>query len=96
MDGWPVDVPRKVGFQITLLTTNLDVCLSGRFVTVLPDIAAHPHLEEQRLHRIGVDLIDGVDLYAARRSEEGEAAIRVIQAVKQRVAAVDEMLVEQL
>ncbi|MEO1336907.1 MAG: LysR family transcriptional regulator, partial [Myxococcota bacterium] len=23
MDGWPVDIPREIGFQITLLTTNL-------------------------------------------------------------------------
>ena len=40
MDGWPVHLERKVGFRIELLYSNLEVALSGRYLTVLPDIAA--------------------------------------------------------
>ena len=35
MDGWPSDVERIIGIRITLLKSNLEVCRSGRFLTVL-------------------------------------------------------------
>jgi DNA-binding transcriptional LysR family regulator len=38
MDGWPVHLSRTVGFRIELLSSNVDVCASGRFLTVLPDV----------------------------------------------------------
>jgi DNA-binding transcriptional LysR family regulator len=87
MDGWPVDVPRKVGLRITLLTTNLDVCLSGRYLTVLPDVTAHPHLSSGKLHRLPFELIDPIEIFAAyRENERPESATRAL------VAAVIEQL----
>ncbi|MFU8805005.1 MAG: LysR family transcriptional regulator [Bradymonadaceae bacterium] len=88
MDGWPVDVPRKIGMRITLLATNLDVCLSGRYVTVLPDVTAYPQLVAGQLHRLPFDLIDPIPIFAAyRENERPESATRaLISAVSEQVA----------
>ena len=67
MDGWPVELPRKVGLQISLLLTNLDVALSGRLLTVLPDVIALPHRRDRRLRRLPLDVIPPTALFAAHR-----------------------------
>lgn len=89
MDGWPVAVPREIGMRITLLTTNLCVCLSGQLLTVLPDVVAAPHLSEGRLRRFSFDLIPPISLYAARRDADGEgtSAAAIIEAVTASVRA---------
>lgn len=88
MDGWPVHLPRKVGFRIELLYSNVDVCLSGRFVTVLPDVAAAPHLEAGQLRLLARDLVPPIEVYAACRSgEENAPLVRdVWERVRARVA----------
>ncbi|MEZ4371109.1 MAG: LysR family transcriptional regulator [Polyangiaceae bacterium] len=70
MDSWPVDLPRKVGFQILMLSTNLQVSLSGSFVTVLPDAVAAPHADAGELWRLAPDLIPNTQVYAAFREED--------------------------
>jgi DNA-binding transcriptional LysR family regulator len=94
MDNWPVEVPRRIGMRIVLLWTNLEVCLSGRLLTVLPDVVAYPFLRTRRLRRLPLNLIPPTDLYAARRGNEPRtgAAEQVISAVRQQVAEVDERL----
>ena len=94
MDGWPVDVPREIGMQITLLGTNLEVALSGQLLTVLPDVSAFPFVEEGRLVRLPHDLIAPVELYAARRRKEVAASAGevVIEAVRRRIAAIDALV----
>lgn len=90
MDGWPVEVERKVGFHIELLYTNLEVCLSGAFVTVLPDVVALPHLAERALRRFSVELVPPVEVYAACREGEGDAPLlrELMDAVEKRVATI--------
>jgi DNA-binding transcriptional LysR family regulator len=76
MDGWPVHLPRAVGFRIELLYSNLDVCLSGRFITVLPDIVAAPYLAAGRLRMLADDLVPPIEVFAAARAgEEGGALV---------------------
>ncbi|TXD36125.1 LysR family transcriptional regulator [Lujinxingia vulgaris] len=70
MDGWPVDVSRRVGMQITLLTTNVEVCRSGRFVTVLPDVAARPWVERGEVRRVGFEGLEGIRVFGAVREQE--------------------------
>jgi DNA-binding transcriptional LysR family regulator len=88
MDGWPVDVPREVGMRITLLATNLEVCLSGQLLTVLPDVVARHHLAEGRIRKLPFDVISPIELYSARRDRDGEgtSAAAIIEAVKSVVA----------
>ncbi len=69
-DGWPADLQRTIGMRITLLTTNLEVCKSGRFLTVLPDVTAMAHTQSGALRRFPFDIIDPIDLYAATRSTD--------------------------
>lgn len=74
MDGWPVHLERKVGFRIELLYSNLEVALSGRYLTVLPDIAARPYLGWKRLRRLPFDLIPDIEVFGACREGEEEGA----------------------
>jgi DNA-binding transcriptional LysR family regulator len=88
MDGWPVGVPREIGMRITLLSTNLEVCLSGQLLTVLPDVVAKPLLAKRRLRKLPFDLIRPIELYSARREgdAEGTSAAAIIAAVRELVS----------
>ncbi len=93
MDGWPVEIPRKVALQITMLSTNIQVCLGGRYLTVLPDVTAWPYLSEGRLRCLARGLVPPVPLFAACKiSGSSSAATRVIEAVRAQAMAVDERL----
>jgi DNA-binding transcriptional LysR family regulator len=70
MDGWPVELERKVGFRIELLVTNLEVCRSGRFLTVLPDVVAAPHVASGELRRFAFDEFPPIEVYGACRQGE--------------------------
>ncbi|MBK9000416.1 MAG: LysR family transcriptional regulator [Myxococcales bacterium] len=89
MDGWPVEVPRKVGFQITMLSTNLRVALSGRFVCVLPDVVAHTELAAGRLRRLPPAPVPETAVYAACRAEDAQASFtaEVIERVEAALGA---------
>lgn len=73
MDGWPVDVERRVAFRIELLVTNLEVSRSGRFLTVLPDVVAAPHLGRGELRRLAPDWVPDMAVYGAWRTGEEDA-----------------------
>ncbi|MCA9645980.1 MAG: LysR family transcriptional regulator [Polyangiaceae bacterium] len=87
MDSWPVDLPRKVGFQILMLSTNLQVSLSGSFVTVLPDAVAAPHAEADELWRLAPDLIPNTQVYAAFREDDKNQAVTqtLVSKVRERI-----------
>ncbi len=95
MDGWPADVDRTVGMRITLLTSNLAVCRSGQYLTVLPDVTARPFVEAGQLRRFDIDILPPAPLYAARRestvSESGRAR-GVIDAVRARTRDIEQQL----
>lgn len=84
MDGWPVHVERRIGFRIELLQSNLEVCLSGRFLTVLPDVIASPFVRARRIRRLPLDLVPAIEVYGACR--EGEETTPIIRTLFQRVA----------
>ncbi|MBK7579519.1 MAG: LysR family transcriptional regulator [Myxococcales bacterium] len=74
MDGWPVEIPRKVSFQIMMLSTNHQVALSGRFVCVLPDVVAHGDFQSGRLWRLDPAPVPDTTVYAACRAEDASAS----------------------
>lgn len=94
LDGWPSDVARSIGMRITLLTTNLEICLSGAFITILPDITARPFVLSGELRRFDFDRLPAASVFAARRkSTDGESRARgVVDAVAECVAQVEETL----
>ncbi len=67
-DGWPSDVPRKVGMRITMLRSNLMVALSGALVTVLPDVTATPHVAAGELRQLPVLALPPIEIFAARHA----------------------------
>ncbi|MBX3128115.1 MAG: LysR family transcriptional regulator [Polyangiaceae bacterium] len=89
MDNWPVEVARKIGLQIFMLSTNRAVALSGRFVTVLPDVVAEPEVRARRLYRVPVNVMPDTDVYAACREEDETTSFttEVIAAVQTRLAS---------
>lgn len=88
MDGWPIGVERAIGMRISLLTTNVEVCLSGQLLTVLPDVVSNAHIEAGHMRRFPFDLIPPIELYAARREADGDgsSAASIIAAVRGVVA----------
>jgi DNA-binding transcriptional LysR family regulator len=88
-DGWPADVPRKIGMRIELLRSNLVVSLSGTLLTVLPDVTAAPHLEKGELRRLPVLDLPPIDVFVARhRATLGRRPTDLlIEAVKRQLAA---------
>lgn len=87
MDGWPVDIERTIDMRITMLYTNLHICLGGHLLTALPDVVGREYLESGRLRRFPFELIEPIDVYAARRKSDGpsSAADQVVAAVRQQV-----------
>lgn len=75
MDGWPVHLERQVGFHIELLWTNLEICRSGRFLTVLPDVVAAPHLRARELRRFDAEIVPPVEVYGACRDGEESSGL---------------------
>jgi DNA-binding transcriptional LysR family regulator len=89
MDSWPVDVPRRIGFQILMLSSNLNVALSGKFLTVLPDLVAEPHARAGRLWHLDSEIVPDTDVFAACRAEDSMSSITlaVIRACEERLAS---------
>ena len=96
MDGWPVDVERRVGMQITLLTTNLQVCLDGQMVTVLPDVTALEDARAGRLWRIPFERLAPIAMFACRMATEvrGSAVDLLVSRVRRQVAQLEEEIAE--
>jgi DNA-binding transcriptional LysR family regulator len=88
MDGWPVDVPRRIGFQIMMLSTNHQVALSGRFMCVLPDIVAHADWKAGKLWRFEPSPVPETAVYAACREEDAQSSFtsEAIARVERRIA----------
>ncbi len=91
IDGWPIDIPRKVGMRMTLLTSAVAVTQSGLLLSVLPDVVALPLLRSKALHRFSLQLIPPFEMYATTHRKEGSNpnVHAMIEAVQARVEAVD-------
>ncbi len=87
-DGWPADVPRKIGMRIELLRSNLVVSLSGMLLTVLPDVTAAPHVATGELRRLPVVELPPIDIFVARHQNTlgRRPAELLIEAVKRQLA----------
>ncbi len=90
-EGWPPDLPRKVGVHVDQMRIGLDFCLKGRFIAVLPNEVARPHAEGDRLWRLPLDLVPDVPLFAyTRKRLRGESmADLLVEAVQRQVDGED-------
>jgi DNA-binding transcriptional LysR family regulator len=86
MDGWPIDVARRVGMRITLLRSNLEVCRSGILLAVLPDVTAAGELARGRLRRLPFAGLPPIEVFAAHGASGDRALARaVIERVRARL-----------
>jgi DNA-binding transcriptional LysR family regulator len=87
MDGWPPEVPRRIGMRITVLRSNLHVALSGVLLTVLPDATAAPHVTRRELRRLPCVSVPPIEVFAARHESATErgAVIALIRDVEARL-----------
>ncbi len=72
LDGWPPEIPRRVGMRITMLRSNLQVSLSGALLTVLPEVTAAPHVAKRELRRLAAIVPPSVAVFAARHESASE------------------------
>ncbi|MBI2393876.1 MAG: LysR family transcriptional regulator [Deltaproteobacteria bacterium] len=81
MDGFPVETKRRIGFQITMLSSNEVVALSGRYVCVLPEVVAAPHVAAGRLFRLDGLPQPPTEVFAATAEQsEGQALTEALVA----------------
>jgi DNA-binding transcriptional LysR family regulator len=71
IDGWRVEVKRTIGMNVTTLSTNVHVALSGTFLAVLPDVVATSYAREGGLFRLNASLTDPMSIWAANRRNDG-------------------------
>lgn len=92
-DGWPADVPRKVGMRIELLRSNLVVSLSGTLLTVLPDVTAAPHVAVGELRRLPVVSLPPIEVFVGRHhGTMGRKPVELlIEAVKRQLAEAQQL-----
>lgn len=85
MDGWPSDLSRSIGMRVTLLRSNLQVSLSGRFLTVLPEVTAAPHVDSGELRRLPEPVLEPIAIYVAMRQGESDRVdvARLVAAVRE-------------
>jgi len=89
MDGWPVDLPRKVGMRVTLLRSNLQVALAGGLLTVLPDVSAVNHVKAKQLRRLPFSPLPKIEVfvsYPASIDRRG-SVLAVVEAVRALLSA---------
>lgn len=67
-EGWPPEVPRRVGMVLDRISAGLEVCAMGELLAVLPDALAQP---DPRLHRLPLELIPPTPIVAMYRPRLG-------------------------
>ncbi len=83
-DGWPIDAKRQIGFHVDHMYLGAEVCASGEFLAVLPDVVA---LAAEGLYRLPLELIPPTQLYGVHRTTVGThgSVERVLAAVVERL-----------
>ncbi len=56
LDGWPAEWRRQVGMRVTLLSSAIQVALSGEMLSVLPDVSTNAYVRTGELFRLPMTL----------------------------------------
>ncbi len=89
MDGWPVELPRKVGMRVMLLRSNVQVALGGSLLTVLPDVSAAEHVKTKALHRVPFAALPRIEVFASYPAsiDRRGSVTALVDAVRARIQA---------
>ena len=84
-DGWPPGTPRRIGMVTDSLRVRITVCMQGRWLAVLPDAVAYPHVRAGELQRLELPIeFPATRLWSACRAWESPAST-VFDAVQAQV-----------
>lgn len=88
MDGWPTDIRRNVSIRVTMLATNLAICLSGATIAALEGVRAGT------LRRLPTRPLPRIKIFAARPTTglEVGAASLLVQRAKSYIKAYNRRL----
>ncbi|MCA9515924.1 MAG: LysR family transcriptional regulator [Myxococcales bacterium] len=88
LDHWPPDRERKVGAVLHDLHLALELCATGRFLVVLPDLVARHHPAARPLTRVPVELGGASALFTVRRRPLGTTGLTdlALDAIRARAA----------
>ena len=67
LDHWPMHLSRTIGVQTTIMSTGVDLCASGAFLAVLPDVVAQRPGSGPPLRRLPFDVCAPRPMYAMYR-----------------------------
>ncbi len=75
-EGWPPEFERNVAIEVTDLQTGIDLCLSGAYIAVLPDLLVADQRRAGQLYRLDLEILTPINIFALhRRSKRAEAAV---------------------
>lgn len=88
-DGWPPEIPRKVGMLLTQLRAAVQVCQRGHLLAALPDLVARRLGSRRPLRRLPLEVIPPMSIYAVRREPVGEGDLvpSIVRSVRRELDA---------
>ncbi len=85
---WPRELEREIGMVVSDLHLVLEVCASGRFLAVLPDLVARAHRGRGNLRRLPLEVAGERDVFAVfRRSSAEGPVLALMDTLRDRFAA---------
>ena len=86
---WPADRPRVVAARVAYLEWALDLCLTGRYLAILPEALAEAHQASGALRALPMEGLASRTLYAVRRQPLRETTPEgaLLREIARRVAA---------
>ncbi|MEQ9079659.1 MAG: LysR family transcriptional regulator [Sandaracinaceae bacterium] len=72
---WPREHDREVGMVVTDIHLALEVCASGRFLALLPDVVARGYRGRGNLRRLPVDIGATRPVYVVHRKSSAEGPV---------------------
>jgi DNA-binding transcriptional LysR family regulator len=82
-DGWPLEIKRKMGVRVPTLEAALELCESGRYLAVLPELV---HTKRPVLRRLAFGGLPPMPLFSSRREQlsspaKAEACVSVMRRI---------------
>lgn len=91
LEGWPAEVPRRIGVYVSSLAAGLEICRAGTLLAVLPDVIARREPHAGVLYRLPFDELQPVSFFVCHRPAVTEGG-----RVEVALTAVREVFAEEL
>ncbi|MEZ4385367.1 MAG: LysR family transcriptional regulator [Nannocystaceae bacterium] len=90
-EGWPPELERNVAVEVTDLQTGIDLCLSGDYIAVFPDLLVADLRRAGLLHRLDLEILPPLNIFALhRRSKRAQVAAAAATAIAEALGLRDD------